>query len=92
MSSAFRRRDERICSCPVSSVPFISVAQYYDHMAQELHVELNRTLDEYEAQFGTTLTDRIVNRFKNRPLIAFVVIVIAVVIIIGGFVATVREI
>ena len=72
--------------------PFMSVAQYFEHMTQELQVELNRALDKYEAQLGATLTDRIINRFKNRPLVAFGIIVITVVMIILGFIAALREI
>lgn len=71
--------------------PFMSVAQYYEHMAQELQIELNRALDEYESQFGATLTDRIVNRFKNYPLVTFGVIVITVVTAILGLVSVLRE-
>lgn len=71
--------------------PFMSVAQYYEHMAQELRIELNRGLDEYESQFGATLTDRLINRFKNRPLVAFGIIVITVVMVILGFIATLRD-
>lgn len=70
---------------------FMSVTQYYEHMAQELQIKLNRALDEYESQFGATLTDRIINRFKNRPLVAFGIIVITVVMAILGFVAVLRE-
>lgn len=72
--------------------PFMSVAQYHEHMVQELKLELNRALHEYEEQFGATLTDRIINKFKNRPLVAFGIIVITVVMAVLGFVAALREI
>ncbi len=94
LDSLFRER-ARVSIGSVKSqamiAPYMSVTQYYEHMAQELQIELNRMLDEYESQFGETLTDRIINRFKNRPLIAFGIIAITVVMAILGFVAVLRE-
>lgn len=80
------------CQNQAMIAPFMSVSQYCDHMAQELRVELNQALDSYESQFGKTFTDRIINGFKNRPLIAFGIVVIAVVSVILSFVTTLRDI
>ncbi len=58
--------------------PFMNIAQYYDHTASELSIELSNALDEYEKQFGATFMDQIVNRFKNRPLVAFGIVIFIV--------------
>ena len=72
--------------------PFMSLDQYFDHMVQELKIELNQALDEYESQFGVTLTDRIISSFKNRKLVAFGIIVMIVVMSILTFVNMIDEV
>jgi len=71
--------------------PFMSVAQYYDHATEELKVELSRALDAYEQGFGATVTDRVVNGFKNRPVVAFGIVVTLAISSILGLVAFLKE-
>lgn len=59
--------------------PFTNVAQYYDHASQEMDIELSVAFDEYERSLGVTLYDRVLNGFKNRPIVvigSFVVLVL----------------
>ena len=72
--------------------PFMSVAQYHDHESQELSIELHRALDGHESQLGATLTDRVVNRFKNHPLVAWEIIVLTVLLAIFGLISAFREV
>lgn len=71
--------------------PFMNIAQYYEHAAQVLIIELKKAIDEYEKKLGETLTARIVNNFKNRPVIAFGIIVVIVIAAILGIYATIKE-
>lgn len=90
LDSIFRERARvSIGSCQNQAMiaQFMSVVQYFEHMDQELQIELSEALNKYEAQFGATLTDRIINGFKNRPLVAFGIIVITVVMIVLGVIS-----
>lgn len=70
--------------------PFMDVAQYFDHASKEISIELNRAIDVYEKEFGATLTDRIINSFKNRPVVAIGVVIVVVISAILGLVAALR--
>jgi hypothetical protein len=72
--------------------PFMDVAQYHHHESEEFSIGLHKALDDYESQLGATLTDRIVNRFKNYPVVAFGIIVVIVLAAIFGLFAAFEEI
>jgi hypothetical protein len=94
LDSLFRRRADvsiRALQNQGMIAPFMSVAQYHDHESQELSIELNRALDEYESHLGATLTDRVVNRFKNHPVVAWGIIVLTVLFAILGLISAFRE-
>lgn len=71
--------------------PFTNIGQYYEHAAQELAIELKSAVDNYENSLGATLYDRVLNNFKNYPIVVTGVVVITVLLAMFGLFEAVRK-
>jgi len=67
------------------TAPCTIIAQYYEHASQELAIELNSVFDNYENSLGATLYDRVLNKFKNYPIIVIAAVAIGALLIIFEF-------
>ena len=74
------------------SAPFTNVAQYYDHAAQEISIELLAAIDDYEKALGETLYDRVLNNFKNHPVIVIGIVVGTVLLAVLGLISAIRQV
>lgn len=54
--------------------PFLTLDADFDLAKQELKVELNEAIDNYNSTFGSNLTEQLRNRFLNHPILAVVVL------------------
>lgn len=57
----------------------------------EFRLQADKYFHEFEQQKGKNRKERIVNSFYDRPIIAAVAIIIAVVVCIGGFVVVIQS-
>lgn len=57
----------------------------------EFQLQADKYFHEYEQGRGKNLKERIINSFYDQPIVAAAVIIIAVVVCIGGFVAVVQN-
>ena len=65
------------------NAPCTLISQYYEHASQELAIELNSVFDNYENSLGATLHDRVLNKFKNYPIIVIPAVAIGVILAIS---------
>jgi len=72
--------------------PFTNVAQYYEHASQELVIELHAAVDDYEKALGVTLYDRVLNKFKNHPIVVVGAVVVTVLLAIFGLISAIRQV
>ena len=71
--------------------PFTNVAQYYDHAAQEITIELLVAIDDYEKALGETLYDRVLNNFKNYPAIVIGIFEVTVLLAFLGLISLILQ-
>ncbi|MFT7043819.1 MAG: hypothetical protein ACJAW7_002582 [Candidatus Azotimanducaceae bacterium] len=67
-----------------------NVAQYLESSVLELSIEVKIAMDEYQASLGNTLYDRVLNKFKNYPLVVVPAVVITVLLAIFGLVSAIK--
>ena len=72
--------------------PFTNIAQYYEHASQESAIELKSAVDNYEISLGATLYDRVLNNFKNHPVVVIGAVVITVLLAIFGLIEAIRKV
>jgi hypothetical protein len=68
------------------------VARYFNHASQELRVELNAAFNDYENSFGATLYDRVLNNFKNHPVIVIGAVSVVVLVALFGLYSAIIEV
>ena len=74
------------------NAPFMNVAQYLDHASQELRIEIKAAIDTYENSLGATLYDRVLNKFKNHPVVVIGSVTVFVLLAIFGLYSAIRQI
>lgn len=71
--------------------PFTNVAQYFEHASKEMDVELSIAFDEFEKSHGATLYDRVLNNFKNRPVVVISAVVVLTLLAVFGLLEATRN-
>lgn len=54
--------------------PFLTLDADFDLAKEELKVELNEAIDNYNSTFGSNLTEQLRNQFLNHPILAVIVL------------------
>ncbi len=72
--------------------PFMNVAQYLEPAEQELCIEVNWAIDEFESSLGATSYDRVINYIKNQRIGVVLIVSFGLIMAIFGLFSAIQDI
>lgn len=82
LNTLFMKQTSALCSSLSNKgliAPYMTINQYHGLVSRELKISIDAAVVHHENLLGRTVTDRVINGFKNKPVVAFVIIFIMAV-------------